>query len=370
MIDRAFWELVIAAVLLVTGLAIAIGAIFAVVMRVTRPLSALSAVVQRLANNDTAVEIPAISRNDELGSMTSALAIFKNNLIENVRLREEQQRGEEHQSQQRKADMRKLADDFEGAVSQIVQAVSSASSKLETSAATLTSTAAHSQELATMVASASEEASTNVQSAASATEEMSSSVNEISRQVQESARMAGEAVGQARTTTERVSELSKAATRIGDVVELINTIAGQTNLLALNATIEAARAGEGRSWLRGGRFRSEGTRRADREGDRRDRAADHRYPVGDTGVGERDQANLRHHRKTVGDFGDNCGRSGRAGRRHAGNIPQRAAGRTRHPAGLFWHHRRAAWRVRDRLGILAGAVRGAVAVRRLEPAQG
>ena len=39
-------------------------------------------------------------------------------------------------------------------------------------------------------------------------------------------------------------ELAKAAARIGDVVELINTIAGQTNLLALNATIEAARAGE------------------------------------------------------------------------------------------------------------------------------
>ena len=56
--------------------------------------------------------------------------------------------------------------------------------------------------------------------------------------------MATDAVSQARNTTERVSELSKAATRIGDVVELINTIAGQTNLLALNATIEAARAGE------------------------------------------------------------------------------------------------------------------------------
>jgi methyl-accepting chemotaxis protein len=73
---------------------------------------------------------------------------------------------------------------------------------------------------------------------------LSSSVNEISRQVQESARMASEAVGQARNTTDRVSQLSKAAARIGDVVELINTIAGQTNLLALNATIEAARAGE------------------------------------------------------------------------------------------------------------------------------
>jgi len=87
-------------------------------------------------------------------------------------------------------------------------------------------------------------ASTNVQSVASATEEMSSSVNEISRQVQDSARMANEAVDQARRTNDRVSELSKAAARIGDVVELINTIAGQTNLLALNATIEAARAGE------------------------------------------------------------------------------------------------------------------------------
>ena len=56
--------------------------------------------------------------------------------------------------------------------------------------------------------------------------------------------MATDAVEQARTTNDRVGELSKAAARIGDVVELINTIAGQTNLLALNATIEAARAGE------------------------------------------------------------------------------------------------------------------------------
>jgi methyl-accepting chemotaxis protein len=73
---------------------------------------------------------------------------------------------------------------------------------------------------------------------------MSSSVNEISRQVQNSARIASEAVEQAQVTNNRVSELSKAASRIGDVVELINAIAGQTNLLALNATIEAARAGD------------------------------------------------------------------------------------------------------------------------------
>jgi methyl-accepting chemotaxis protein len=73
---------------------------------------------------------------------------------------------------------------------------------------------------------------------------MSSSVTEISRQVQASAKIASEAVQQAKATNAQVSELSKAADRIGDVVELINTIAGQTNLLALNATIEAARAGD------------------------------------------------------------------------------------------------------------------------------
>ena len=93
-------------------------------------------------------------------------------------------------------------------------------------------------------AAASEEASANVQSVASASEEMGSSVNEIGRQVQEAARIAGAAVEQAQNTNDRVNALSLAATRIGDVVELINTIAGQTNLLALNATIEAARAGE------------------------------------------------------------------------------------------------------------------------------
>ena len=73
---------------------------------------------------------------------------------------------------------------------------------------------------------------------------MSASIAEISRQVDESNRIAGEAVEQAQITDARISELSKAAVRIGDVVSLIATIAEQTNLLALNATIEAARAGK------------------------------------------------------------------------------------------------------------------------------
>jgi methyl-accepting chemotaxis protein len=211
---------------------------------IVKPINLLKSVMEAFAHNNLTAEVPGTDRRDELGDMARTVEVFKKNGLEVERMRADQLVTEKRNTEQRKADMYKLADDFEGAVGEIIETVSSASTELEASASTLTSTAERAQELTTMVAAASEEASTNVQSVASATEELTSSVNEISRQVQESARMAGEAVDQARKTNDRVGELSKAAARIGDVVELINTIAGQTNLLALNATIEAARAGE------------------------------------------------------------------------------------------------------------------------------
>ena len=215
-----------------------------VARRISGPLQRMTAAMKDVASGKLDVEVPGIGRRDEVGEMAAAVEVFKGNAVARLALEAEQKEAETNVIARRKADMRKMADDFEGAVGRIVETVSSASSQLEVSASSLSSTAERAEELAIKVASASEQASTNVQSVASATEEMASSVNEISRQVQESARIASEAVDQARSTTERVSELSKAATRIGDVVELINTIAGQTNLLALNATIEAARAGE------------------------------------------------------------------------------------------------------------------------------
>jgi methyl-accepting chemotaxis protein len=212
---------------------------------IARPMRALSVSMEELAGGNFAVVLPGLGRKDELGAVAGAVEKFK--VVSEKKAREEAEakiKQDQIAAQQRRAEMVKLADSFEAAVGEIIETVSSASTELEASAGTLTATAERAQEVTTMVAAASEEASTNVQSVASATEELSSSVNEISRQVQESARMANEAVDQARHTNDRVSELSKAAARIGDVVELINTIAGQTNLLALNATIEAARAGE------------------------------------------------------------------------------------------------------------------------------
>jgi methyl-accepting chemotaxis protein len=214
-------------------------------LTIARPIRALTIAMDKLAGGDFSVVLPGVGRKDEVGGVAAAVEKFK--IVSEQKAREEAEakiRQDQAAAAQRKAEMHKLADGFESAIGEIVETVSSAATELEASASTLTATAERGQGLATMVAAASEEASTNVQSVASATEELSSSITEISRQVQESARVASEAVGQARNTTERVSELSRAATRIGDVVELINTIAGQTNLLALNATIEAARAGE------------------------------------------------------------------------------------------------------------------------------
>ncbi len=242
--EMASAELLSLAVGLLAAFLLIASCVFSI-FTIARPMRALSVSMDKLAGGDFGVVLPGLGRKDEVGEVAGAVEKFKVVSAQKAQAEAEAKNKQDQvAAQQRKADMIKLADDFEGAVGEIIETVSSASTELEASAGTLTSTAERAQELTTMVAAASEEASTNVQSVASATEELTSSVNEISRQVQESARMANDAVHQARSTNDRVGELSKAAARIGDVVELINTIAGQTNLLALNATIEAARAGE------------------------------------------------------------------------------------------------------------------------------
>ncbi|MDB5580687.1 MAG: putative methyl-accepting chemotaxis protein, partial [Bradyrhizobium sp.] len=210
---------------------------------VVRRLVRLQNSMKSVAAGDLATEI-ATAGSDEIADMAEALQVFKSNMLESNRLRAERTEAEKHARAQRRTEMRKLADEFEAAVGEIVETVSSASTELEASASSLTRTADETQQLSGRVEAASEEASSNVRSVAAATEEMSASIAEISRQVQESNKIAGEAVNQAEVTDARINELSKAALRIGDVVDLITSIAEQTNLLALNATIEAARAGE------------------------------------------------------------------------------------------------------------------------------
>jgi methyl-accepting chemotaxis protein len=227
---------------LALAMIVGIGAAILLVRDVSVGIRAIVTPMQALGAGDLTAMVPHQGEATEIGAMADSLQVFKQALIA-------KKAADEASSLDAKDKIRRgervdaITRAFENLIGEIVETVSSASIELEASASTLASTAERSEQLTIVVSAASDEASTNVQSVASATEEMSASVSEISRQVQDSADIAGQAVGQARATNDRIGELAKAAARIGDVVELINTIAGQTNLLALNATIEAARAG-------------------------------------------------------------------------------------------------------------------------------
>ena len=152
-----------------------IGACVFSVFTIARPMRALSVSMEELAGGNFGVVLPGLGRKDEVGDVAGAVEKFK--LVAEQKARDEAEakiKQDQIAAQQRKAEMVKLADGFEGAVGEIIETVSSASTELEASASTLTATAERSQQITTTVAAASEEASTNVQSVASATEELTS----------------------------------------------------------------------------------------------------------------------------------------------------------------------------------------------------
>jgi methyl-accepting chemotaxis protein len=211
---------------------------------VSKPISAMTGALTKLASGDFSGALPGLERHDEIGEMASAARIFKDNMIEAERLRAEQFADQQARSLQRRDERLRLASGFHDAVGSIVDKVSSEATELEAAASTLTRTAETTLELSGVVSAASGEASSSIQSVAAAAGEMTSSVEEIGRQVVESRKIAQVAVQHAKITDARITALSQAAERIGEVVKLITGIAEQTNLLALNATIEAARSGE------------------------------------------------------------------------------------------------------------------------------
>ena len=242
--DASYWRAVyLMSAILLFAMIFGIGASALISQDIRRGIGSILKPMGRLVDGELTVDIPHQGETTEIGQIATGLQTFKDALIAK-KASDEAADAEKALNLARAQRISAATTDFQAMVGEMVGSLAGASTELEASATTLSSTADHAQGLATMVAAASEEASTNVQSVASATEELSSSINEISRQVQESARMASTAVDEAGATNGRVEQLAKAASRIGDVVELINAIAGQTNLLALNATIEAARAGE------------------------------------------------------------------------------------------------------------------------------
>ncbi|MDA9531663.1 methyl-accepting chemotaxis protein [Bradyrhizobium sp. CCBAU 25338] len=219
------------------------GMIVMVRRRVCAPIVGLTTRMTQLADGDVAGEIPGAERTDEIGAMAAAVQVFKDNMIRADRLAAEKQA--ENDGKMRRAQaLDDLTRAFEAKVTELVGGLSQASATMESTAQSMTSTAAQTNSQAAVVAAASEQTSSNVQTVASATEELTSSIAEIGRQVAQSTEIAARAVDNARRTGDTARALAEGAQKIGDVVTLIQSIAEQTNLLALNATIEAARAGD------------------------------------------------------------------------------------------------------------------------------
>jgi len=229
----------------ILGLMTLLGAVIAMVLvrDVSRGIESIIDPMQKLGAGDLSADVPHQGEHTEIGKMADTLQVFKDALIAK-KAAEEAASAEAVVKLQRAQRVDAVTKRFEAMVGELVGSLSAASTELEASAGTLTSTADLTQKLSGEAASASQDVSSNVQSVSVACEEITSSVNEIGRQVHEATRVAKSAVSQAEKTDASIAELSHAASRIGDVVKLITAIAEQTNLLALNATIEAARAGE------------------------------------------------------------------------------------------------------------------------------
>jgi methyl-accepting chemotaxis protein len=226
------------------ALASALGAALFGLVRIARPIQAMTGAMARLARGDASIEIPLTLRRDEIGAMAAAVQVFKDNLIQNHRLAAEAEEARLAAENLRRSGMREMADRFAQAVGLIIEQVSTSASGLQATAQAMTATAAETADQSTAVAAAAEEAAGNVNTVAAAAEQLGTSVQEIGRQVDGSAKLARNAVDETDQTGALVQELSLSVARIGDVAGLIASIASQTNLLALNATIEAARAGD------------------------------------------------------------------------------------------------------------------------------
>ncbi|SFO59549.1 Methyl-accepting chemotaxis protein [Bradyrhizobium sp. Ghvi] len=239
----ARWSLVFNGAMMLVALAITVFGFILVNRRVSTPIRKLTHAMQKLAERDYAIELAGIERGDEIGDMSRAVSVFRENMIAGDRLGEEKA-AEQAKKERRQSAVDRLIEQFEKTVTESLHTLASASGELNATAQSMSSTAEQGSSKAASVASLSGDASANVQTVAAATEELSASISEISRQVAESSSIASAAAGEADRTNGEVQALADAAQRIGDVVALITGIAQQTNLLALNATIEAARAGE------------------------------------------------------------------------------------------------------------------------------
>ena len=229
--------------LLLTAIIFAGSCIAAVNKVVIRPLHRIRDAMQSVAADDLSVEVPFATRTDEIGALAATLATFKQNAEDKKRIESENGAENARKLARQRAVESHIAS-FEQQIGSALDALAMSSAQMNHTSEEMSDISDRTNDQVMTAVKAANAALTNVQSVAAASEELTVSIQDISRQVTHAADTALRAVEQVQETDNRVKGFSETASKIGDVVSLINNIAAQTNLLALNATIEAARAGD------------------------------------------------------------------------------------------------------------------------------
>ncbi|WP_349370918.1 Cache 3/Cache 2 fusion domain-containing protein [Salinarimonas sp.] len=232
--------------MLVVAIAIALAVMIAsavVARRMVKPLEGIAARVSALAEGDTESPIAHAERGDEIGAVARALAVLRERSREAATLAAEREAARSGDQKRRDALEAAIAA-FRGASAEVLATLTGQTDGLRARAEDMTAVSASASGAIGSAAAGSQQTAANVATVASATEELASSISEIGSQLERAKALAEQGLENTEATNGRIAGLAEAAQAIGDVVDLIRSIADQTNLLALNATIEAARAGE------------------------------------------------------------------------------------------------------------------------------
>ncbi len=207
------------------------------------PLRALADTMVKLADASSDVTIHGQVRRDGLGEVAQALSKVKAGLVDRERLQHEVRVTHERLVDWH-GEIVVMVDGFRSSVRTSLDEVAALSDQMTVAADGFASIAAHTTHRADDAVTAIGGAAVSVDTVASASQDLSASIREIERQVEQTRSTVVEATRCTADTGDVIRGLLTKAEAIGDIIDLIQTIAAQTNLLALNATIEAARAGE------------------------------------------------------------------------------------------------------------------------------
>ena len=226
--------------MMLLGAVVLVGVGVVLLRTIKRPLRQLGENFAAIARNDLTheIEMPAAPEFWEIvGNLQAMRASLRYAASERTEF-------EQRAQVDRRNAVQAMADQVEREAGQAMERVASDTGEMARQADNVAEITQRVSSNAESVTEAAGHALSNAQAVGAASEQLSASIQEISAQIGRATEVARRAVDNGEQAQQQIKSLSEGALRIGDVVQIIRSIAGQTNLLALNATIEAARAGE------------------------------------------------------------------------------------------------------------------------------